>query len=146
VKYTTDDDRDHFLDSLHLLYEIKVDPTAGKYLGFTILFDDAAHTVTLSKPEYVPKILHRLSPDAQVKSVASTAIYTFPTYGAQPPPTGDNSTPLDSVGILRLQEIVGSLLYYARAIDCTMLTAVNHIASEQSQPTQHVMAMAERLL
>jgi hypothetical protein len=45
-----------------------------------------------------------------------------------------------------LQEIVGSFLFYARAVDCTMLTAVNHIASMQSNPTERVMEAAKRLL
>ena len=48
--------------------------------------------------------------------------------------------------VKRLQEIVGALLSYARAVDCTMLTAVNHIASEQARPTQHVLAAAHRVL
>jgi hypothetical protein len=146
VKYNTEADADHFLDTLRLQYEITVDPTASKYLGYAIAFDDTAHTVTLSMPEYVPKLLQRFAPGRQIKGAAFPAIYTPHTYGAQPPPTTDNSAPLDTAAILRLQEIVGSLLYYARAVDCTMLTAVNHIASEQSRPTQHVMDMAERFL
>ncbi|KAJ1410921.1 hypothetical protein B484DRAFT_336208, partial [Ochromonadaceae sp. CCMP2298] len=97
-------------------------------------------------PEYVPKLLERFRTDTMTRGAASPAIYTPLTYGAQPAPTVDDTPPLSPAGILRLQEIVGSLLYYARAVDCTMLTAVNHIASEQARPTQHGMDMAERLL
>jgi hypothetical protein len=146
VKYGTQADADHFLATLRLQYEIKVDPTASKYLGYSITFDDAAHTVSLSMPEYVPKLIQRFCTGTTTRGAASPAIYTPPTYGAQPEPTVDDTPPLSPAAILRLQEIVGSLLYYARAVDCTMLTAVNHIASEQARPTQHVMAMADRLL
>jgi hypothetical protein len=45
-----------------------------------------------------------------------------------------------------LQEIVGSILYYARAVDPTMLTTTNTIASLQATPTQAVRAQAVRLL
>lgn len=45
----------------------------------------------------------------------------------------DTSDALTRDEVKRLQEIVGSLLFYARAVDCTMLTAVNHLASQQSK-------------
>ena len=48
--------------------------------------------------------------------------------------------------IKTLQEVVGSFLYYARAVDPTMLTTVNTIASEQATPTEAVRAHAVRLL
>ena len=41
--------------------------------------------------------------------------------------------------------MVGSVLFYARAIDYTMLTAVNHVSTLQSNPTQKVMQRAERI-
>ncbi len=58
----------------------------------------------------------------------------------------DDSPPLSPSEVHRLQEIIGSMLFYARAVDSTMLTAVNHISSRQSCPTQEVMAAAMRLL
>ena len=38
-----------------------------------------------------------------------------------------------------MQSSVGSLLYYARVVDSTMLPALNNISSQQSQPTQETM-------
>ena len=35
-----------------------------------------------------------------------------------------------------IQRIVGSFLYYARAVDNTILTAVNEIAATQAAPTK----------
>ena len=43
---------------------------------------------------------------------------------------------LNKQGIKYVQHVVGSLLYYARAIDGTMLTALNTIGSEQAKPSQ----------
>ena len=42
--------------------------------------------------------------------------------------------------------IVGSLLYYARAVDATILPAVCALACDQAAPTLDTMVAAERLL
>jgi len=73
-------------------------------------------------------------------------VYTPPQYGAHIHAEVDDSTPLDAAEVLWLQEIVGCMLFYARAVDSSMLTAVNHISSVQAKPTRRVMVEAERLL
>jgi len=45
-----------------------------------------------------------------------------------------------------MQELVGCVLYYARAVDPTFLPCVNHISSIQATLTAHVQAMGQRLL
>ena len=42
--------------------------------------------------------------------------------------------------------VVGSFLYYARAVDLTILTALSDIASEQSKPTEKTMKRVKQLL
>ena len=44
------------------------------------------------------------------------------------------------------QQIVGSLLYYARAIDCTLLPALNTISRSQAKPTQATKQACKILL
>ena len=58
----------------------------------------------------------------------------------------DTSPLLDKQGIKYVQQVVGSLLYYARAIDGTMLTALNTISSEQAKPTKQTEQKCQRLL
>ena len=41
---------------------------------------------------------------------------------------------------------LGSLLFYARALDLSVLTAVCQLSSHQSNPTQHDLSAAHRLL
>jgi hypothetical protein len=43
---------------------------------------------------------------------------------------------LDAKRIKRIQQIVGSILYYARAVDMTVLMALSAIAVEQTQATE----------
>ena len=42
--------------------------------------------------------------------------------------------------------MVGSLLYYARAVDMTILHALSEIASQQAKPTKQTMARVKQLL
>ena len=51
---------------------------------------------------------------------------------ATPP---DELAKLDKDGIKRIQSICGSFLYYARAVDPTILPALNEIATQQASPT-----------
>jgi len=50
--------------------------------------------------------------------------------------TLDTSPPLDAAASTRIREIVGVFLYYARAIDNTMLAALGTIASQQASATE----------
>ena len=45
-----------------------------------------------------------------------------------------------------IQQVLGTFLYYARAIDPTMLVALSVIASEQASPTQSTMKKVDRFL
>ena len=54
------------------------------------------------------------------------------------------STPLTPEEKHELQEVVGVFLFYARAVDPTMLTAINKIGSRQAQPTSLIKADIER--
>ena len=73
---------------------------------------------------------------------------TAPNYGASIQYTDpeDTSKPLDKHGTKRLQEVIGTLLFYARAVDNTMLTALGTIASAQSAGTEKTMDAITHLL
>jgi hypothetical protein len=71
-----------------------------------------------------------------------------PNYGANTQfATLPNSTPaLDTADKTRILEVLGALLFYARAIDSTMLTAIGELATEQSQATTTTMTKLAQLL
>ena len=60
-------------------------------------------------------------------------------YGkhAQKTTPPDTSPSLSAADKKRLEQIIGSFLYYARALDLTMLKALNSLASKQSKPTEN---------
>jgi hypothetical protein len=59
-------------------------------------------------------------------------------YGAdaQSPLPTDEPRKLTDAEIKQVQKIVGSILYYARAVDLTVLMALSTIASEQTKGTE----------
>jgi hypothetical protein len=146
IKLTSDDDAKFLIDVLEKKYVIKVDYDGKKYLGFTIRYDKNLREIGLSMPKYIPKALLRFCPDRK-SGAASPAVYVPPKYGQRDQfEQVDNTEPLDAAGKLRLQEIVGTFLFYARAVDLTMLPATNAISSVQAHPTIQVLAAADRLL
>ena len=58
----------------------------------------------------------------------------------------DVSRPLSPPEIKRVQEIVGTFLWYARCVDGTMLGAINRIGSRQAAATQDVLDAAHNFL
>eukprot|EP00957_Ditylum_brightwellii_P042884 3246473-Ditylum_brightwellii.AAC.1 len=62
-----------------------------------------------------------------------------PTYhcGPQLAPEPDLSPPLNSKQKNCVQQVLGTLLFYARAVDPTMLVAINSIAVQQAAPTEN---------
>jgi hypothetical protein len=71
-----------------------------------------------------------------------------PTFGqtTQLPFPEDLSESLSATEITRIHQIVGTLLYYTRAVDMTLLVALNSLASEQSKGTQHTAKAIVQIL
>ena len=65
---------------------------------------------------------------------------------AQAPLPPDDSPKLDAKGIKRIQQIVGSILYYAHAVDMTVLAALGTIAINQTKATQRTRDQSIQLL
>ena len=48
--------------------------------------------------------------------------------------------------ITKLQKIIGAVLYYARAVDGTLMATINELASAQSKGTQATMQANKNLM
>ena len=53
---------------------------------------------------------------------------------------------LDKKGKRFIQQVCGKFLFYGRAVDSTILTAISAIASQQAQPTEDTMKQTKQLL
>jgi hypothetical protein len=71
-----------------------------------------------------------------------------PTYGTTTQLTPDpNHTPaLDAADCQHVQEVIGILLYYAQAVDPTLLTALGTLATQQAQGMQATLEALTQLL
>jgi hypothetical protein len=112
----------------------------------TTVHDKQAETISISIPGYIDKALIRFHEWTETKHAHSPDVYKTLEYGARVQYAADDATtPLNKADIKMLQEVVGSFLYYARAVDPTMLTTINTIASEQATTTEAVRAHAVHL-
>ena len=147
VKYKNKEDVTYLIDTLQHLYQLDLSWENTKYLGMTLDFDKQQRTVSLSMPNYVKKALIRFNA-TDLPGANSPLLYTPPKYYSkkQQKATNDVSPPVSAERKKRIQEIVGVFLYYARAVDPTMLTAINKIASAQAHPTEDVEAAVMHFL
>jgi len=61
-------------------------------------------------------------------------------------PDKDHSPVLDATDCTHIQEVIGVLLYYAHAVDATMLPSLGTLATQQSKGTHATMVALTQLL
>ena len=71
---------------------------------------------------------------------------SFNAANAQTPIPDDDSARLDAAGVLHVQRIVGSILYYARALDAPLFPALTEIGSNQAKATKETLAATKKIL
>jgi hypothetical protein len=54
--------------------------------------------------------------------------------------------PLNKEETKYVQAVAGTLLYYGRAVDSTILTSLSSLATKQAKPTQKTMETVKQLL
>ena len=148
VRYTRQEDADHLIATLKSAYEVSVDWTGARYCGLTLKWDYEKRTCDISMPGYIERALLRFQHIAGRSPEHSPHPWQRPNYGAKTQfATLPDATPtLDAADKTRILEVLGTLLFYARAIDSTMLTAIGELATEQSQATTTTMEKLSQLL
>ena len=98
-------------------------------------------------PGYCEEALVRFRHELQ-KVMDQPHQHTVPVYGStvQSTKPDDTTTPLDKFCKLFIQQVTGIFLYYARAVDGTMLMALSSIATAQSTPTEATMVKTKQFL
>ena len=99
-------------------------------------------------PGYISKLRDRLSHPYPPRPQYAPHRWTQPAYGkkTQFAPEPDLTAWLDQQGTHYVQSTTGSLLYYSRAVDPTLLVALNEIATSQANPTEQTRAKVKWLL
>jgi hypothetical protein len=113
----------------------------------TLKWDYKNTTCDISMPGYVSNILSKLQYDAPKHPQHTPSRYITPVYGANTQyATKDETPPLLAQQCLTIQKVAGSVLYYARAVDLTILMPLNYIATEQTKATEKAQATTNQLL
>jgi hypothetical protein len=138
----------HLIAALKEHYEITVDWEGKLFCGISLKWDYTNRTVDLSMPGYVEEALLEFQHPLPIKPEHQPYRHRPPQYGVKVQLTDpiDDSPPLDKAGVLRLQQITGKFLYYARAVDPTMLTALSALAAQQAKGTEQTMEDACKFL
>ena len=147
VKYKDIADFHRLVECLALLYHVKATPTATTFLGLTLNHNRINRTLSISMPNYIPALLQLHRPRG-VRMASSPSVYVPPHYGSSAPQMSpqDSSQPASLEQQKELREVIGSLMYYARILDHTLLPTVTYLACFQAAPTLDTMAAMERLL
>jgi hypothetical protein len=89
-------------------------------------------------PGYIKAVLHKYQHPAPARPEHSPHTWNPPIYGARTQFVSD-PTPSPAISdkdVNKLQQLTGTLLYYARAVDPTLLMPINVLASEQLNATE----------
>ena len=150
IKYFSKDDIDHLLNALEQNYVCTKDWTGTHFCGLTLDWQYDKNYCDISMPGYVQQCLKKFQHKPPTKPQFSPHHHNPIIFGqkgqTQYVTKPDTSKMLNKKETKIIQSITGSLLYYARAIDGTILPALNDIASQQASPTEFTKAKCNRLL
>jgi hypothetical protein len=101
----------------------------------------------ISMPGYVSNILIKFQHDSPTHPQHNPSRYVTPVYGAKTRyAMRDETPPLSAQQCITIQKVTGSVLYYARAVDPTVLIPLNDIATEQTKATEKTQAATNQML
>jgi hypothetical protein len=148
IKHVGDQHARHLIKALEDLCTVSSDWTGSLYCGLTLNWDYTNGTANLSMPDYVATALHKFQHPPPSRRQHAPHQWTRPVYGAhvQYAPEPNNKALLPATDIKRVQQVVETLLYYARAVDSTMLVALNAFSTTQSKATKNTATVIVHLL
>jgi hypothetical protein len=119
-------------------YNISSDWIGGAYCGLTLDWDYKKCMVNLSMPGYIKAAFHKYQHTAKARPEHAPHTWNPPIYGAKTQFLNDktSSPALSDKDVNKLQQLTGTLLYYARAVDPTFIMPINVLASKQSKATE----------
>jgi hypothetical protein len=147
VKYVGKHHAEHLRNALLRTYELTTDWTAMVYSGMMLKWDYNKRICDISMPGYVSNLLSKFQHDSPKHPQHTPSWYVTPVYGANTQyATRDETPPLTAQQCLTIQKVTGSVLYYARAVDPTVLMPLNDIATEKTKAAEKTQAATNQML
>ena len=138
VKYIGKEHADHLIQCLRNHYqEVDIDWDGKRFCGVHLEWDYDKRTCSLSMPDYVTTALHKFQHPKPNKAQDSPYPANAKQYGVKVQLTDpvDTTARLPKHEIKRIQQIIGTFLFYGRAVDPTLLTALSELSSAQATAT-----------
>ena len=136
-RYCNKEDAEHLIETVSKRYPITVSWNPDYYLGMTLKWDYEKRTVECSMPGYVQEALLKFQHHYEGSRHSSPSPHAPIQYGQKIQMANiDESDPLTKTQVKLLQQVCGQFLYYARAVDATMLHALNDLATKVNNGTQ----------
>jgi hypothetical protein len=147
VKYVGKQHVDHLRTALLQSYELKPYWAAKVNSCMYLNWDYKNRKCYISTPGYVSNVLSKCQHYAPKHQQHTPSIYVTPVYEDKTQyATKDRTSPLTANQCLTVQKVTGSVLYYARAVDPTVLMPLNDITTEQTKVTEKNQATTNQLL
>jgi hypothetical protein len=148
VKYVGREHAEHLMECIKKNYNISSDWKGSAYCGLTLEWDYKNRTVDLYMPGYIKAALHKYQHAAPIRPEHAPHTWNPPVYGAKTQYVENETTSpaLSAKDVNKLQQITGTLLYYAGAIDPTLIMPINVLAYEQSRATADTAEKVIKLL
>jgi hypothetical protein len=133
VKYVGREHAEQLMTCIKKNYNISRDWNGTAYCGLTLEWDYKNRTVDLSMPGYIKAALHKYQHAAPERPEHAPYTWNPPIYGAKTQFLTEITTSptLSDKVVNKLQQLTGTLLYYTRAVDPTLIMPINVLASEQ---------------
>ena len=142
MKYVGKEHVQHLIRCIKETYEVTEDWTGDLYCGITLKWNYNQQWLDISMPGYIKKLLLKYKHRMPTKPQHCPYAPAPKQYGAK----AQAPLQLSPDKIKEIQRVIGSILYYARAVDITVLMALSSIAIEQSKGTTNTMEKAKQLL
>lgn len=150
IKCYSKDDANHLINTLRAKYDCSVDWEGKDFCGLHYDWHYSKQYVDVSLPNYVQQALQRLQhtpPSSPQYSPQQHIPIQYSTKGTRQYATQPDNSPLLSPMETRwLQSVLCTFLYYCRALDPTLSTALNDISLSQAQPSTSTKSKCNRLM
>ena len=154
IKTVGDEHKEHLLAALREEYTVEVDETGGLYCGIKLnwhynngIVDDRRY-LDMAMPTYVAKQREKYDHPRPSRPQDCPYAPAPIKYGveSQTPAPIDDSPRVGPKEEKFVRQVVGSFLYYGRAVDPTILMSLSELASQQSAPTENTMKRVNQFL
>jgi hypothetical protein len=131
IHYAGRENAEHLTTSIKKKYDISSDWTGSAYCGLKIDWNYTNGTVDLSMPGYIKAVLHMYQHTAPARAEHTPHKWNTSIYGGNTKYIEDveGSHSMLPKDVKRVQQLGGTLLYYVRAADPTLIMTVNVLAT-----------------